>query len=457
MNKFLAVVKREYVQRVRTKLFVVMTVLGPILLMVFTVVPGMLMTIKGDATRIAVVDQTDGSKLYQPIRDSLLKRGRGRGSDQDSQPGIGETVNSNTRERLEKTGKSMASNYVVEPVDLAGRSLDEVRPALNRRVANEELDGYLILPPDILTNSESKPVYYARNMGDVFTREQIQQEINSAVRRQRLLAAGVNAQAIEQLSKQLSLEAYPVNEKGEAGSKASGAAGFVLPFVIAFLIYITVLLYGQVILGAVVEEKETRIAEILFSSVRSSTLMLGKLVGVSLVALTQLGIWVLAFAALSVFGLSYLEARGLEGVDIHLPLSFFVYFFMFFGLGYFIYATLYVLVGSMVTTTQEGGQVAMPIIFTLMAGLYLMFPVMRSPNSSFATWVSMVPFFSPIVMVVRIVTQKPPLWQIVLSFSIGVITVFVLLMLAARIYRVGMLMYGKKATIPEVWRWVKQA
>jgi len=126
-------------------------------------------------------------------------------------------------------------------------------------------------------------------------------------------------------------------------------------------------------------------------------------------------------------------------------------------LGYFIYATLYLLIGSMVTTTQEGGQVAMPIIFLLMSGLYLSFPVMGSPNSSFAIWVSMVPFWSPIVMVVRIVTQTPPLWQIALSFSLGVAAVVLLLWLASRIYRVGMLMYGKKATIPEVWRWVKQA
>lgn len=457
MNKFLAVLKREYVQRVRTKLFVVMTVLGPFLLMVFTVVPGLLMTIKGDATRIAIVDQTDGAKLYAPIRDSLLKRGQGLGSQQDGQSNISETVNANTKDRLEKTGKAVPGSFVIEPVTLAGRSFDDVRRELNRRVAQEELDGYLVIPTDALTNSETKPVYYARNMSDVFTREQLQQEINAAVRRQRLLGAGVKEQEIEQLSKQLRLEAYPVNEKGEAGSRASGVAGFALPFIISFLIYITVLLYGQVILGAVVEEKETRIAEILFSSVRSSTLMLGKLVGVSLVALTQLGIWVLAFIALSIFGLSALEARGLEGLNPHLPLSFFVYFFLFFALGYFIYATLYVLVGSMVTTTQEGGQVAMPIIFMLMAGLYLAFPVMRSPNSSFAVWISMVPFFSPIVMIVRIVSQTPPLWQIALSFVIGVVTVFFLLALAARIYRVGMLMYGKKATIPEVLRWVKQA
>jgi ABC-2 type transport system permease protein len=228
-------------------------------------------------------------------------------------------------------------------------------------------------------------------------------------------------------------------------------------FIIAFLIYMTVLLYGQVVLGAIVEEKETRIAEILFSSVRPFYLMLGKLIGVSLMALTQLGIWVGAFGVVAIYVLPQLATAGKEVRLPHLPPAFFVYFFLFFGLGYFIYATIYVLVGSMVTTTQEGGQMAMPIVFLLMAGLYMAFPVIRAPNSSFAFWVSLVPFFSPITMMVRIVTQQPPFWQIALSFSIGVVTVVLLLWLASRIYRIGMLMYGKKASIPEVVRWVRQS
>jgi ABC-2 type transport system permease protein len=321
------------------------------------------------------------------------------------------------------------------------------------------LDGYLVIPPDILQNSESKTSYYGRNVGDVITRSQIEDRLNRAVRRERLIANGVKPEYIEELSRPVDIATYPVNEKGEEGVKDSGA-GFVLVFVIAFLIYITVLLYGQVILGAIVEEKETRIAEILFSSVKSMTLMVGKLIGVSLVALTQLGIWTLAFAMLSIYGISALASRGVDVGDMaipRLPPLFFVYFFLFFVLGYFIYATIYVLVGAMVTTTQEGGQMAMPIVFLLMAGLYMAFPVIRSPDSSFAFWVSMCPFFSPITMIVRIVSQTPPFWQIALSLVIGVLTVVLLIWLASRIYRIGMLMYGKKATIPEVLRWIRQA
>jgi len=454
MNKFLAIVRREYVQRVRTKFFVFMTILGPVMLLIVTVVPGLLLSKKFGDTRIAVVDQTEGTKLYESVRNSLLKRDR---NDQMvGASGVAEAANANAKERLEQAGKSVSGSFSVEQVNLKNRSLAEVQTELNQRIGRNQLDGYLVIPPDILQNSNSKTSYYGRNVNDMITRGQIEQRLNRAISRQRLIDNGVPERKIDDLAKPIVLATYPINENGQEGAKDSGA-GFVMVFIIAFLIYITVLLYGQVVLGAVVEEKETRIAEILFSSVSSLQLMLGKLIGVSLVALTQMAIWGLAFVALSVWGISMLEGKGLEGLSLpHLPPFFFVYFFLFFVLGYFVYATIYLLVGSMVTTTQEGSQVAMPIVFLLMSGLYMAFAVIRSPASQFAFWVSMVPFFSPITMTVRIVSQTPPFWQIALSYSIGVTSVVLLLWLAARIYRVGMLMYGKKASIPEVMRWLRQ-
>ena len=455
MNKLLAIIKREYLQRVRTKFFIIMTVLGPLMLVVFTVVPGLLVGMKTGDTRIAIVDQTEGAKLYEPMREGLLNPDRDNEED-DNKQNLAGSVNANQKDRMEKAGKSFTGSFRVEEVKLNGRPLEDLRRELNARIGRDELEGYLVIPSDILTNSKSKPAYYGRNVGEFMTSQQIQSRLNTAVRRQRLLAEGVKVQDVDALSKSVGIATYPVNEKGQEGAQDSGA-GFVLVFIIAFLIYMTVLLYGQVVLGAIVEEKETRIAEILFSSVRPFYLMLGKLIGVSLMALTQLGIWVAAFGVVAAYVLPALTARGMEVNLPHLRPVFFVYFFLFFGLGYFIYATIYVLVGSMVTTTQEGGQMAMPIVFLLMAGLYMAFPVIRAPNSSFAFWVSMVPFFAPITMMVRIVSQQPPFWQIALSFSIGCVTVVLLLWLASRIYRIGMLMYGKKATIPEVARWVRQA
>ena len=166
----------------------------------------------------------------------------------------------------------------------------------------------------------------------------------------------------------------------------------------------------------------------------------------------QFGIWGLGFVGLT----AYFAAQGVAVKVPSVPASVFAYLILFFLLGYFIYATLYALVGSMVTTAQEGGQLAMPIIFVLLAGFLLVIPIIRSPNSSFAFWVSMIPFFAPITMLIRIATQTPPLWQIALSLTIGFTTVVLLLWLASRVYRVGMLMYGKRATIPEVLKWIRQ-
>jgi ABC-2 type transport system permease protein len=454
MNKLLAIIKREYLAKVRTKFFVIMTILGPLMLAVFTIVPGLLLGMKtGDDTRIAILDQTEGTKLYDPIRRALLRLEREENNNQP--PGIAETVNSNTRDRMERAGKSLTGSFRVEPANPNGRSLEEMKQDLNSRIGRGELDGYLVIPPDILSNSGSRTSYYGRNVGDVFTRSQIEERLNSAVRRQRLIKQGVKDQDVDALSKSVDLATYPVNEKGEEGAEDSGA-GFAMVFIIAFLIYITILLYGQVVLGAIIEEKETRIAEILFSSARPFQIMIGKLIGVSLMGLTQMMIWAGAFSALALYVVPTLASQGKNITLPHLPPFFFVYFFLFFVLGYFIYATLYALVGSMVTTSQEGGQMAMPVVFLLMAGLYMAFVVIRAPNSSFAFWVSMFPFFAPITMMVRIVSQMPPFWQIALSLAIGYTTVFLLLWLTSRIYRIGMLMYGKKATIPEVVRWIRQ-
>ncbi|HEX8707555.1 MAG TPA: ABC transporter permease [Pyrinomonadaceae bacterium] len=451
MTKFLAVVKREYLTRVRTKMFVVFTILGPAMIVLFTVIPAYIASIKASATRIAVVDLTAEGRMYERVRQSILSR-----KEQDAeQPSAQEQALKTAAERPDDRARNIQavaeSNFQVEPAPLDGRTLEEVSRDLSARVNNEQLDGYLILPPDILTGGEVQ--YFARNVGDEFTRGQLRDRISRAVRDQRMEAENIQPELIARLNRPVTMKAI----NSESGREQSGSGGFFFVFIVGFLIYIMIIMYGQVILAAVVEEKETRIAELLFSSVRAFPLMLGKLIGVSLVALTQFAVWALAFAGFTLYGVGALSERGMTVTLPHIPPSFFLYFFLFFILGYFVYATFYALVGSMVTTTQEGGQMAMPILFLLIIGFYLAFPVIRSPSSPLAFWVSMVPFFSPITMIVRIVTQTPPFWQILLSLGIGFATVLLLMWLAARIYRIGMLMYGKRATIPEVMRWIRQA
>jgi ABC-2 type transport system permease protein len=445
MKKFFAVVKREYVQRVRTKFFVVATVLGPVLMAGFTVVPAlMLSTNLGGPTRLAVVDQT--GKMYERVAKELVNGKERRARQEKAPPPMPPPVGPDARkEQINQAGKMIKASFIVEEARLNNRSLDEVKKDLEARIQQRELDGYIVIPANVL--KDGSPEFRARNAADPFTRDTIRDALSDAVRGQRLVDAGIDEKAVDAASKTVNLKTI------EAGGKESkGEANFFFVFGVGLLIYMSVLLYGQLVLGAVIEEKETRIAEILFSSIRSFPLMMGKLVGVSLVALTQMGIWAGAFLVFSLW------AAGGSSITLpHIAPMVVVYFLLYFLMGYFIYSTVYAVVGSMVTTTQEGGQVAMPIVLLLVAGFFLSFSIIRSPNSPLAFWASMVPFFAPITMLVRIVTETPPLWQILLSLGIGYATIVGLVWVASRIYRVGMLMTGKKATIPEVWRWVRQA
>jgi len=449
MKKFLAVVKREYIQRVRTKFFVVATILGPVIMASFVVLPMLLASIRtGGPTRLAVVDES--GKVYERFRDAL-NRPRGEDEEQPAKVSPSQAVNANQQDRMKQTAQDSEPGFTVEQFSLDGRSIDQARAQLGERVRKSELDGYVVIPKNIL--ADGKAEFYARNTGDIFTRETVEDRLSNAVRDERLAEKNINQKDLREANKRVSLASTKIGEKGEEKIAGSGLVGFLVVFGFGFLIYMTVLLYGQMVLGAVVEEKETRIAEILFSSIRSFPLMMGKLVGVSLVALSQLSIWGLAFAALTLAA----AARGIPMALPRVPAAMFLYLLLYFLMGFFIYATIYAVIGSMVTTTQEGAQLAMPVMAILAISLWSSLAVIRSPNSSLAFWGSMFPFSAPITMLVRIVTETPPLWQILLSLGIGIATIVGLVWLASRIYRIGMLMTGKKATIPEVWRWVRQA
>jgi ABC-2 type transport system permease protein len=339
----------------------------------------------------------------------------------------------------------------LEEIVAAERSDDQIRAELDQRLSAKEIDGYIILPPDFLTNG--KVEFFNRNPGDFVSQGRLVSALNRAAREQRLIHANIDSKTRQGLFQPVELQSVKIGAGGQA--RDSGES-FALVFGVGFIMYVAILMYGQIVLGAVIEEKETRIAEILFSSVKPFPLMMGKLVGVSLVALTQLAIWGLAFSALAFFGGSLLAAKGVKGTIPSIPLSQYIYFALFFLLGYFIYATLYALVGSMVTTAQEGGQLAMPIVLLLAVSFYVFFPVSRSPDSAFSFWTSMFPFTAPVAMLVRIVTQTPPFWQIALSLLIGFSTMLSIMWVTARIYRVGMLMYGKRASITEALRWARQ-
>ncbi|HYV82644.1 MAG TPA: ABC transporter permease [Pyrinomonadaceae bacterium] len=402
MKKFLTVVKREYIQRVRAKMFIVSTVLLPVVMSLFVLVPAIIVSIETPPMRVAIVDQS--GRMYSEIRQALA------GDQQEP-----ETQNANASTLRSTRPRRSFARFNVEEVNATNQPLEQIRASLDQRMRARELDGYVILPPDFL--SEGKAEFVNRNPGDLFSVQALQSAINRAAREQRLIDAKVDTKTREDLFKPIELQSVKVG--AVASQQRNSNAGFAVVFGVGFVMYLAILMYGQIVLGAIIEEKETRIAEILFSSVKPFTLMMGKLVGVSLVALTQLAIWGTAFGVFAVYGVGLLASPEIGASIPSIPFLHFIYFGLFFLLGYFIYATVYALVGSMVTTAQEGGQLAMPIILILVVSFYLFWPVSRSPDSPFSFWVSMIPFSAPIAMLVRIVTQTPPFWQIALSLLIG--------------------------------------
>jgi ABC-2 type transport system permease protein len=439
VSKLLTVIRREYVQGVRNKGFVISTLLAPAIMALFFVVPALLVTFRtGEATRLAVLDLT--GRLYAPLGESLARGGEG-DEDEPKRPSRG------------MRDEKFDAQFAVERVEAGGREAEAVKEELKRRVLDNQLDAFLVLPPEVLEGGAAQ--LYARNVGDLFTRNILERKLARVVADERLRAAQLDGARVRELTRPVEVVQARVTAGGD--QRDSGAGGFILPFLIGAFIVVSIMMYGQTVLSAVVEEKTTRIVEVLFSSLSAFPLLLGKLVGVSLVGFTQFAIWALMFLVLGLYGAGGLALGGGDLALPRVPTAALVLAPFFFTLGFYVYATFYAVIGSIVTSEKEATQIVMPVSFLPALAIYLAFPIIRNPNSAFSFWASMVPFFSPITMLVRIVTETPPWWQIALSLLIGAATVFAMVWVAARIYRTGMLMYGKRATLPEIWRWARRA
>lgn len=446
MRKFLAVVKREYLKLVWTWAFILGTILVPTAGIGFTVIPALIFSIEGDAVRLAVVDRS--GRIYEPVKNALSKPEKPR--EDSPREALENQVNGSSEEKMRQTAEQLVARFTVEEIKPEGRSPEEVKTELNARLREQKLDAYIVIPADIETADYE---LYARNTSDILTQTRVERALNLAVREARMAGANLSREKLDEINRPVTLSTVRVSDTGE--SEDSGES-FIFVFVVGFLMYLTLILYGQAILAAVVEEKETKIAEVLFSSARPFTLMIGKLVGVGLVALTQLAIWIGSSIIFAVYGLSQIQRGGFDFKLPNISPFFILGLFVFFLLGFFTYATIYALVGSMVTNVQEGGQLSFAPILLLLIAFYCAFPIIRSPGSNFAVAMSVIPFFSPILMPVRMAIQMPPFWQIGLAMLLSVAAIMVFTWVAARAYRIGMLMYGKKATIPEVLKWIRQ-
>ena len=243
----------------------------------------------------------------------------------------------------------------------------------------------------------------------------------------------------------------------KTGQSEENGQSLVVQMSIVMILYITLLVYGVMTMRSVLEEKTNRIVEILASSIKPKHLLTGKILGVAGVALTQYLIWMGTAALVSAYGATVGKAFRPDATPLafHIPTSYLVYSFIYFLVGYFLYASLYAAIGAMVSNEEELQQVQLPVTMVLVA-CFLLYPVIqRAPNSPLAVALTMFPLFSPILMAFRITVQTPPFWQIALSLAICVATTAGVIQVSAKIYRVGILMYGKRPSLVELMKWLR--
>jgi len=427
MAKLWAVFKREYLERVRTRWFVFATVFGPVIFGLMLFLPPWLSR-KGkasnDLARIAVIDAS-GS-------------------------GLGRRV------AVELNGGLFGDSSRTQVMEVAPGGVAAAESLATKRVMKKEVLGYLVL--DSASAAGQRARYAGRNASQAFDVGELQRVVRSQVTALRLENAGMSpALARSIMAGGLRLDTERLSEQGRGGS---GALSILFALVVAFLLYISIFIYGQNVLRGVMEEKQTRVAEIIVSSIPSSRLLQGKVLGVGAVGITQLVLWGLASVVLAKVRAPVLAHFGVQATTVALPsISFGIALLLlaYFLLGYVFYAALFAAVGAVVNTEQEAQQVQMPVAMLLVASALVIQPILFSPDGQLARVMSLLPFSAPIAMPLRLTVIPLSPTEVALSLLSLVVGCWVAMWVAARIYRTGLLMYGKRPTLGEMVRWVRYA
>ena len=445
MNKLFAVMKREYLQAVRRKMFIIMTLLMPFLMGAITVLPGLMMTRGMGKKRIAVLDGTG------KVRDAFAN------------PNEREKVDPKQEARKALSGggrnRELPSQITIEYVDVAGKDVDATsKPYLGRLSRDEEaadkLEGVFVIPTKALTSEDAQMTYYSRSATDLFTQERLGRLANKSLQRLRLGAKGIQPELVDSLLTDLSVEAVQLSRSGE--KKTGGELNFLVALIFGILLVLPSFVYGQETMRGIVQEKSDRVVEVLISSVSPMELLTGKVLGVAAVGLTQLFVWLVMLAMLSLFGATAAAASGVNLAQFIRP-AVFAYFFVFFILAYLTYVCVYAIAGAACNSEREAQQFVMPVMMLMLTPWFLMMPIIMNPDAPFAVAFSLAPVFGPMTMFVRTLVSEPPMWHVAVSIAASIVTIVVFFWITAKIFRVGILSYGKRPTIPELWRWVKVA
>ncbi len=424
MDKVFAVVRREFTERVRSRWFVIATLFGPLLMGVLIFLPAWLATRtrpSADVGHVVIIDAS-GTGLGARIGELL------------PQIPAGPTVRMVTPDRI-----------------------TEAESTATRAVVAEEVTGYLVV--DALTQSGERARYAGRNATTVPDMRLVEQAVEQAVLSMRFESAGLDAARVRALSK-MSMD-FRTERLSERGRGDSGRNAIGLAYTLAMMLYMSIVLYGQAILMGVIEEKTQRVAEVVVASISPQKLLAGKVIGVGSVGLSQMLVWVVSALVLMRYSGPIANALGLPaGPGLQIPsvsAGTAIAFLVFFVLGYALFSTMFAAAGSMVSSTQDAQQVITPLMLLIIPSLLLLTPVLMDPNGTLARVVTIIPFSSPILMPVRMSLTTVPMLDFVSSIGLLVLTCIAAVWLAGRIYRTGVLMYGKKATLREVMHWIRVA
>jgi ABC-2 type transport system permease protein len=424
MAKLWAIIKREYLERVRTRWFIIATVFGPIFFGAIIIVPALMSK------------KSKGSQDYSNTR-ILDATTTGLGNR------IAESIRRNTVE-----GGVTPQVVLLKPGDLA-----QAESTATRDVMHKHITGYLVADEATLKGETVR--YAGRNATAIGDMERLRSAVRQAVLAQRLEAAGIDASRVKDMTLiPLRMSSDRITDKGRGGS---GTVSIIFAGVVAFLLYMTIVLYGQNVLRGVLEEKTTRVAEVVVSSVPAETLLAGKILGVGGVGLTQQILWLITTVVMFKLRQPILEKFGIATMPFALPdisIGLALLLLLFFLLGFIFYSALYAAAGASVNTEQEAQQAVQPMLLLLVATAIFINPILINPTSTLATVMSLLPFSAPIIMPLRLALGSVPWYELAISLAGIAIACLAATWFAARIYRVGLLMYGKRPTLREMMRWV---
>lgn len=437
MPDWLVVARREFLERVRTWWFVIVTLLGPIGMAGIIVVPAWLSVESAKkGVHIQVVDATQ--RIDQEVLDAAVTLAK-------------------THYEMELL--PLSQNDLAEIAEHDGELPERLVKSLRKRILDREIDGYLVIPADAFEGGTAR--YNGVNATSQIVKAKLYEVLYRAVLSIRVaeFAKKHNIENNEEVA--VLLKPVPIDTQQDTGEGevTSGQATFIIGYTVMFILYMAILLYAVNVLRSVVQEKTSRVVEIMVSAVKPRALMLGKILGVGSVGLFQLSIW----AAIALLLIRYrAQVLGLFGVsgagafDIpSLTVGAVILILTYFLLGYFFYSALYAAIGAMVNSEQEAQQAQTPVVILLIIPVVCVQLVANDPRGHIADVLTMIPFSSPVLMPMRYLLGGASALDLIFSLVILLLSMYVAVFLASRIYRVGILMYGKRPSLREVGRWIR--